>query len=187
MTDVVASLAVPSIYLRNCTLRPLTLSDAPALTSGLNQDIIGRDTMIQQPWTLELARWWIGHTHKALLLRPVREVHFAIDVKGELVGSVAVMNIQEHKSEIGYWLKESYHRQGIMSAALAEVIAFSEEQLNLQRLFAPILTHNTASQMLLKKQGFVQESLLKGYYKKNGKLCDAFGYVRLKTNMTPNT
>ncbi len=62
---------------------------------------------------------------------------------------------------IGYDLAAAYWRQGLMSEAVAEVLRFGFEQMELNRVEATVMTGNTASATLLLRIGFTQEGELR--------------------------
>jgi [ribosomal protein S5]-alanine N-acetyltransferase len=60
-------------------------------------------------------------------------------------------------AEIGYELHHEYWRRGIMAEALAEILRFGFEALNLHRIEANVTRGNDASAGLLRRLGFTQE------------------------------
>ena len=160
-------------------LRPFRKEDAEIFHMGINTTRIERDTTIPVPWALDSVIWWIGFITDAAARTPLTELHFVIEVEGELAGSIGIINIDVHKAEIGYWLKEEYAGKGIMTNVIKLVADQAFEKLNLKRLFAPVLTHNKASAKALEKNGFLMEGVLKSFYLKNGKYIDAFCYAKV--------
>ncbi len=61
------------------------------------------------------------------------------------------------RAEVGYELHSGYWRRGIMTEALAAVLRFCFEQLDLHRVEADVVEGNIASAALLKKMGFTLE------------------------------
>jgi ribosomal-protein-alanine N-acetyltransferase len=55
---------------------------------------------------------------------------------------------------VGYWVSQSHNGRGFASAALADVIEIAFKELQLHRLQAETLLHNTASQRVLARNGF---------------------------------
>ena len=87
-------------------LRSFRNEDAEAFHLAINTQSIARDTTIIIPWSLDNIRWWIGFINDAAAKRPLTEQHFIIEIEGELAGSIGIINIEGHKGEIGYWLKD---------------------------------------------------------------------------------
>lgn len=111
-------------------------------------------------------------------------IRWGITIKeqGIVIGSCGFLNMvpQHHRSEIGFELSKDYWGQGIASEALAAVIQYGFEQLNLQRIQALIEPPNIPSQKLVKKNGFIKEGLLRNYEFTGGKFDDLFMYSLLK-------
>lgn len=161
-------------------LRPFRLEDAEEFFLGINTQTIARDTTIPLPWDFDSIKWWIGFINDAALRFPITELHFVIEVDGRLAGSIGIINIDVHKAEIGYWLKDEYAGKGIMTTAVALVTDHALQKMNLKRLFAPVLTHNKASAKVLKKNGFIMEGTLRNFYLKDGKYIDALCYAKVE-------
>ena len=160
-------------------LRPFHAEDAEVFHIGINTQRIERDTTIPLPWSLDSIKWWIGFINDAATRRPLTEVHFVIEVEGNLAGSLGLINIDGHKCEIGYWLKEEYAGRGIMTKVIKLVTDNAFIDLKLKRIFAPVLTHNKASVKVLEKNGFLMEGVLKSFYLKDGKYIDALCYAKV--------
>ncbi|HKD31566.1 MAG TPA: GNAT family protein [Xanthobacteraceae bacterium] len=100
-----------------------------------------------------------------------------------LVGGITLSNVRRGVAQagsIGYWMGEPYARQGLMSAALRALIAFSFSGLRLHRLEAACITTNVASIRLLEKSGFQREGYARQYLCINGLWQDHLLYARLK-------
>jgi [ribosomal protein S5]-alanine N-acetyltransferase len=89
-------------------------------------------------------------------------IHWGIYYKSqpnEMLGSIGYYRTQlaHYRSEIGYSLREKYFSKGIMQEAIATVIAYGFETIQLHTIEAVIDPANIASQKLLVRNGFVQE------------------------------
>lgn len=60
---------------------------------------------------------------------------------------------------IGYWIDYAYTGKGLVSAAVAQTIAFARDELGLHRLEAGTMLENFASQAVLRKAGFTEFGL----------------------------
>lgn len=162
------------------TLRPFKGSDAVALVSGVNSDTNARDTTLELPWSLNDAQWWLSFIEDAAEQQPVPEAHFAIEIDGQLAGSIGFINIHQQKGELGYWLVDKYAGNGVMTRVVEEMVSYCFDTLGMVRIFAPVLTHNKASARVLEKNGFELEGRLKKYFKKDGAFVDALCYAKVK-------
>lgn len=88
-------------------------------------------------------------------------------VNGSLViGRVNLTSIVRgplQSAVLGYWIDADYAGRGLVSAAVAEVIAIARDDLGLHRLEAGTLEHNLASQRVLQKAGFEQFGMAPNY------------------------
>lgn len=168
------------------TLRPFALRDLPSLAFNINDEDISAQTTIPFPFPVEHCQLWlervITHQMDCKLSNTLpQEVHFAVDIDGEISGSVALTKILPHKAEIGYWLAKPHWNNGIMSKAIALVTAYGIEKLGLTRIYAPVFTTNIASRKALEKSGYTLEATMHKNFKKNDKLYDEWmlAYVSL--------
>jgi ribosomal-protein-alanine N-acetyltransferase len=91
---------------------------------------------------------------------------------------------EHRRSEIGYHTREQYRGKGYMREALASLIPYGFETMNLNRMEAIIAPYNEASQALVKAWQFRQEGLLKEHYMVDGVIEDSliFGLTRSEYN-----
>jgi RimJ/RimL family protein N-acetyltransferase len=153
--------------------------DAIPMVEGINSSRIAQDTSIELPWTIDNAKWWIDFVQDCANQNPVPEVHFAIEVDGNLAGSIGLVNIDCHKAELGYWLSDRYAGNGIMTEVVTKILDYAYQKLGLVRVYAPIFKHNQASIRILEKNGFECEGVLKAYFKKHNKYVDALCYAKV--------
>ena len=109
---------------------------------------------------------------------------FAIRNKenGLIMGLIGIHHWDKanQKAEIGYWLGKEFWNKGYVTEAMAEVLAFGFEVLNLNKMFANFFPHNPASGRVMEKSGMRQEAILKQEIYKNGKFLDFVRYSILK-------
>ncbi|MEL7542890.1 MAG: GNAT family protein [Pseudomonadota bacterium] len=88
-----------------------------------------------------------------------------------LVGGVSLSNVRRGVTQscaIGYWIGRPCAGQGLMSEAVAGVMPFVFDTLQLNRLEAACLPHNASSIKVLEKNRFSREGLAKKYLRING-------------------
>ena len=89
--------------------------------------------------------------------------------------------VEHDRAEIGYGLYNDTHkRKGYMSEAVAAMLAYGFNKMNLHRIEAMTADYNTASIKILEKSGFVYEGRLREHYNVNGKMEDSVLYGLLK-------
>lgn len=110
---------------------------------------------------------------------------FAIDKDGQSIGGIGIHpqdDIHRRNAELGYWLAEQFWGQGIISKAIKQVIDFTFETYDIDRVFARPFGTNTASQRVLEKNGFVLEGKFDKVLIKNGELLDELIYAMRREN-----
>lgn len=106
-----------------------------------------------------------------------------------LAGGITLSNVRRgvaQSGSIGYWVGEPYARRGYMAEAVALTLTFAFENLNLHRVEAACLPHNTPSRNLLRKSGFREEGLARQYLCIDGKWQDHVTYAILRTDPQPS-
>lgn len=89
----------------------------------------------------------------------------------ELLGGLTLSNIRRGVSQsvtLGYWMGERHSGHGHMSAAVAMILPFCFDVLNLHRIEAACIPTNTPSIRLLEKVGFSREGYARNYLLING-------------------
>ncbi|HEY5598974.1 MAG TPA: GNAT family protein, partial [Kiloniellales bacterium] len=100
-----------------------------------------------------------------------------------LLGGVTLSNLRRGVAQagsLGYWIGESYARQGYMTEALAAVLNFAFVRLGLHRVEAACLPDNLASRALLLKCGFAEEGYAREYLRINGRWQDHLLFAILR-------
>lgn len=113
-----------------------------------------------------------------------RGIRWGIKLKENqrIIGTIGLNGLQlkNKRAEIGYEVHPAYWRKGIASEAIEEVLRFSYDQLDLFRIGAVVYPENEASVRLLKKIGFMNEGLLRGYILQNNHNHDTYVLSLLK-------
>ncbi len=102
---------------------------------------------------------------------------------GKVIGDCGFHTWYVHhfRAEVGYsLLYEEDKRKGYMSEALAAIIAYGFEEMNLHRIEAFVAPNNVPSLSLLKKMNFQAEGCLKEHYLYKGKFEDSLIFSLLK-------
>lgn len=84
------------------------------------------------------------------------------------------------RAEIGYALKDDqYKNKGYMTEAIAVVLEYGFNEMNLHRVEAFVGPNNTPSLQLMKRFGFVQEGHLREHYLRKGVYEDSLVFSRI--------
>lgn len=159
-------------------LRQWQAGDEKSLFENANNYKVWRNLkdIFPHPYTLTDAYEWIKIAEDS-------PHTFAIEVRGKAVGGIGILlkdDIYKKNAEIGYWLGESYWGQGIISAAITEIVDFTFRKYDVNRIFAGVFEYNIASMRVLEKVGFEKEAILKQSLYKEGKFYDEHIYVKFR-------
>lgn len=165
------------------TLRMLKPEDVDALATHANNYNISKNLTNKFPFPYSkkdakiFIEWALSH-------HPIQIM--AIDVDGELVGSIGIhplTDIYAKSAELGYWIAESFWGKGIATKAIAEMVRYGFGAFEIDRVFARIMHNNLASQAALKKAGFVFEAKFIATIFKNDQYFDELVYGITKDRM----
>ena len=109
-------------------------------------------------------------------------IDLGIYLDDKLIGKIKISNIVYgvFKSGIvGYSLDEEYQGNGYMTEALTLVLKYAEEELDLHRLEASVLTDNDRSRSVLIKCGFKEIGINEKYLFINGAWRDHITFYRI--------
>ena len=140
------------------SLRKWKASDADHLTLLANNINIARmlTDKFPHPYTKTNADWFIdfANSHKPQQI-------FAIDIEGKACGGIGIHpqdDVFRKNAELGYWVGEPYWGNGIMTAAIKQIVEYGFKTFEIERIFARPFGSNIASQKLLEKLGFQLEA-----------------------------
>ena len=158
-------------------LRPWSADDTDSLVRfGNNPKIAANMTdQFPNPYTTEKAKAFIEY---ATSNNPPNIL--AIDANGQAVGGIGIhpqADINRMNAEMGYWLAEPYWGQGIISHAIKQMVAYTFENWDINRIFARPFGTNIGSQRALEKAGFVLEARFEKTILKNGEYLDELVYA----------
>jgi len=106
-----------------------------------------------------------------------------------LTGGITLTNVRRGVAQcgsVGYWTGEPYVRNGYMAEAVVLTLTFAFETLNLHRVEAACLPHNTPSRNLLRKIGFREEGLARQYLCIDGLWQDHVTHAILRNDPRPS-
>lgn len=89
------------------------------------------------------------------------EFTFTIRKNHEFVGLIGLTgtDIQNRKTEIGYWLSEKFQKQGIVTKSVKALCSFAFDTLNLNRVQIKCAVQNHPSRNIPQKLGFKLEGI----------------------------
>ena len=102
---------------------------------------------------------------------------------GALLGAITLSNIRRGPAQAGttgYWIGQPYARSGYMREAIAAVVHYAFETLDLSRMEAGCLEENKPSRQLLEKCGYKYEGVAQSYLQINGRWRNHVLYANLR-------
>lgn len=164
-------------------LRPFTLEDAPAMYQNWARDPEVSRYLTWPPHrdvqsTRELLSSWIPHYAEP------EYYNWCIELSslGEAVGSISGVRLMEEIQcvEFGYCIGRAFWRQGITSEALAALIRFFFEEVEVNRLEARHDINNPNSGKVMKKCGLLHWGTRIQGGRNNTGICDleCYGITR---------
>jgi [ribosomal protein S5]-alanine N-acetyltransferase len=159
------------------TIRPAVRSDATALAALYSAQ---REHLA--PWDPRREpAFYARGGQRARLVQVEREraagssYRFLILEGDELAGEVSVTNVVRRSfqsANLGYWVAGERNGRGVATSAVAAACSFAFGELELHRLEAGTLLHNTGSQIVLDRNGFRPFGVAQNYLRIAGSWCD---------------
>jgi [ribosomal protein S5]-alanine N-acetyltransferase len=161
-------------------IRPVRPEDAAELAAlySANRDFLAPYEPVRAPefFTTDgqrerLARQLEGDTHP-----------FAILDGEEIAGTINLFNIVRESLQsgtIGYWVDCARNGRGLATDAVAEILAYAYDDLDLHRVEAATLVDNVPSQRVLEKNGFERIGLARRFLRIRDVWRDFFLFQRL--------
>lgn len=135
---------------------------------------------LPDPYTEECAQWWMN----MVMEHEGRDGVFrAVQVDGKIVGNISVEQKEDvygMDAEIGYCLRPEFSGKGIMTEAVKQICEIAFQELDIVRITGLIYEPHTASRMILEKNGFALEGIMRNAVNKNGKIYNLCIYGKLK-------
>lgn len=172
----------PTLETERLRLRCFELSDAPYVQVLLNDpEVIGTMIDLSLPFSLADAQTMIANGHRAFQEGSAYVFAITRRSNGDLVGYADIeVQAAHRRGEIAYWIGKPYWWQGYATEAAKAIIRFGFEDLGLNRIYAFVLTRNTASAHVLQKAGLTHEGTLRHSVRKNDVFenVDFYGLLR---------
>ncbi len=109
---------------------------------------------------------------------------------GAVMGAITLDNIRRGPAQagtLGYWIGETYARQGYMREAITAVVHHAFTALDLSRIEAACLPENVASRGVLEKCGFKYEGVAQSYLQIAGRWRNHVLYAILRADRRGRT
>jgi ribosomal-protein-alanine N-acetyltransferase len=148
----------PTIQTRRLILRPLALSDAPAIQRHFNNWNIIKNLASVLPWPYpdDGAETFIKQQFEKIAAG--EEIYLWVlalkPADGEAIGNIRFRpQAEDPKGNRGFWLAEPYWNRGLMSEAIASVNDFAFRTLGIESFYVCNAASNAASRRVKQKTG----------------------------------
>ncbi len=163
-------------------LDTIKLEDAPILKENANEkDIHIGVPIIPYPYKIEDAMAFIELATQKYISREEFSLGVHLQSK-ELIGMCSLHDIDSinKRAEIGYWIGKKYWGKGHAKDAIRLILGFGFGSLDLNKVYAKVLSHNERSSRLLSSLGFTKEGTSREEFLADGEYEDAFLFGLLK-------
>ncbi|WP_235857375.1 GNAT family N-acetyltransferase [Paenibacillus albiflavus] len=145
-------------------LKPIELCHLDDLHAIYSNDLVFEFCGIMPRKNKEAVKNMIGHFERDFMKRTkIKWGIFSNQDRDKLMGIVEAwnFNVKVGSVSIGYYLAEPYWGKGIATEAVALLIEFLFEQVQVNRILAEVMPGNIASGRVLLKNGFMKEGTLR--------------------------
>lgn len=164
-------------------LRPWRAGDLDSLLRHANDEQVSRRVSDRFPSPYTQADGEAFLAGKVLDLDgPV----FAIEIDGEACGGIgahAGRGERGRTAEFGYWLGRQHWGRGTMTRVVAAYAPWVMRELRLHRLYATVLAFNIGSAQVLRRNGFMEEGVLRAAVFKRGVLHDLRMFAKVHRSL----
>ncbi len=179
---------LPAIAAGRVRLRPLSEEDIPSLFA-----IFG-DPEVVRYWghlvlsDLAAARALLADIREQFAQRTLFQWGVEVIDSGEVVGTctLASLDFENRRAELGFSLAKRYWGSGYMSDALPALIKFAFDEMKLHRIWADTDPRNQRSIRALERLGFHREGVLREHYLIHGEPQHAVVYGLLRSDWKRN-
>ncbi|WP_151089289.1 GNAT family N-acetyltransferase [Hymenobacter baengnokdamensis] len=179
----------PQLHSPRLLLRAFAPADVPRLVALAGNYEVAKNTLnIPHPYLAEDGRRWVQLTQENYAQQTGYAFAIELRATGELIGGIGLtVERRFDRAEAGYWLGQPYWGQGLASEALAVLLRFSFEELQLNKLYATHISGNPASGRVMLKNGMVKEGELVQHTKRDGQYHDLWQYRMTKAEYARQT
>ena len=165
-------------------LNSLSYKDIPKIIEYAQNPKISENVInIPFPYFEKDALFWINMANQG---RRTGEIYvFAIRSKLDIelyrklnfMGGIGLtIDKRNNKAELGYWIAEPFWNKNFMSEAVAKIIEFGFETLQLNKITSTHFLSNPASGKVMMKNKMVKEAEIKEHFKKGENYLDITQY-----------
>jgi diamine N-acetyltransferase len=167
----------------NIYLRALEPEDLEFIYAIENNELVWEVSNTETPYSRFLIRQYLENAHQDIYEAKQLRLAICLNNSQEAIGLIDLFDFdpKNNRAGVGILINDAQNRnKGIGSEALALIIDYSFEQLQLHQLYANIGTDNEISIQLFTKFGFQKIGIKKDWIKVNNRYKDELLFQLIK-------
>lgn len=167
----------------NIYLRALEPEDLEFVYAIENNELVWEVSNTETPYSRFLIRQYLDNAHQDIYEAKQLRLAICLNNSQEAIGLIDLFDFdpKNNRAGVGILINDAQNRnKGIGSEALALIINYSFEQLQLHQLYANIGTDNEISIQLFTKFGFQKIGIKKDWIKVNNRYKDELLFQLIK-------
>lgn len=167
----------------NIYLRALEPEDLEFIYAIENNELVWEVSNTETPYSRFLIRQYLDNAHQDIYEAKQLRLAICLNYSQEAIGLIDLFDFdpKNNRAGVGILINDAQNRnKGIGSEALALIIDYSFEQLQLHQLYANIGTDNEISIQLFTKFGFQKIGIKKDWIKVNNRYKDELLFQLIK-------
>jgi diamine N-acetyltransferase len=167
----------------NIYLRALEPEDLEFVYAIENNELVWEVSNTETPYSRFLIRQYLDNAHQDIYEAKQLRLAICLNNSQEAIGLIDLFDFdpKNNRAGVGILINDAQNRnKGIGSEALALIVDYSFEQLQLHQLYANIGTDNEISIQLFTKFGFQKIGIKKDWIKVNNRYKDELLFQLIK-------
>ncbi len=173
---------LPELTTSRLILRNMRMNDARDIYEYSCDPQVARHVLWEAHQNIHQTRAYIRYVLRQYRTGTPSSFCIALKETGKVIGTIGFMWVssENRSAEVGYSLSRSYWNQGYMTEALAAVLRFGFETLNLNRIEAQHELDNPASGRVMEHVGMLREGTLRERLYNKSRFVDVELYAILR-------
>jgi len=175
-------LQTPTIEAERLHLRRLTMRDAQDIFAYSRDPLVAEHVLWEAHRSVSETRGYVRYMLRKYRYGEPSSWGICLNDDDVVIGTIGFMWIQPENAaaEVGYSLARAHWNKGYMTEALAALLRYAFEEMELNRVEAMYETSNPASGAVMRKCGMKREGVLRERLINKGKYVDVELYSILK-------
>lgn len=181
--------ALPTIRLRDITLRPLLMRDAKDMFEYARDPAVCRHVLWDAHKSIYQTRAYLRAARRQYSAGSPASFAIVYNQNNKMIGTIGFMwiNTDHQSAEVGYSLSRAYWNKGLTTQALCAILDYGFDTLRLNRIEAQHDVDNPASGRVMQHAGMRYEGTLRQRIYNKSHYVDVALYAALKSDARPKT